>query len=627
MAKEFELTAIAVEYFRRLQTVSINLGRLNVLVGGNNAGKSSFLQAIHFGVSVATAARSVSRETFTQDTLLYCPSSDFTQLRHGDPYQNQSRFGTFKFTARNTTTASLAEYRVSVYRAKNAGNVGCRRIGDLRLGQTLTDATRPFSVYVPGLAGVPRVEEFRSEGVVRRGVAGGDANLYLRNVLFLIKRKGKLPGLLQHMRQVFPGFTIEVSFDNVTDVEIGVRVSTKAMGGRLCPIDLAGTGVLQALQIFSYITLFEPSVLLLDEPDSHLHPSNQVLLARALVAASKDFETQIIVSTHSRHLVDALRDEAHFVWLKDGSVAQQGKSLPLLALLMDLGAIDGFDRVRNGEVDWFILSEDTDMSMLSTLFGAAGFTLSRCEFRSYSTSSRMEAALELAAYINEVAPRTQVIIHRDRDCMTATEVVKIEEKIKSAKAIPFITRNCDVESYFVEPEHIAITLGTTNSEAAAWVEAMARHEHVALQHAFMRKRDEIKNSMYRGRTHEAPDTLTLCGTSIPLPIEFRLGKEMLRRCRSALQIHKRAGDLTKPTESLDVSDLISLRTNAQAAAAAAALSTGAPVIVTPPAAPLPALPSTAAPPTSPPPAPAPPPPPQQPVAGNAPSAPNSATTA
>jgi len=606
MAKEFELTAIAVGHFRRLQAVSINLGRLNVLVGGNNAGKSSFLQAIHFGVSVATAARSVGRETFTQDTLLYCPSSDFTQLRHGDPYQNQSKFGTFKFMAKNAATSLLVDYNVSVYRAKNAGNVGCRRHGDLRLGQTLTDATRPFSIYVPGLAGVPRVEEYRSEGVVRRGVAGGDANLYLRNVLLLIKRKGKLPGLLQHMRQVFAGFAIEVSFDNVTDVEIGVRVSTNAMGGRLCPIDLAGTGVLQALQIFSYITLFEPSVLLLDEPDSHLHPSNQVLLARALVAASKDFETQIIVSTHSRHLVDALRDQAHFVWLKDGNVAQQGTSLPLLALLMDLGAIDGFDRVRNGEVDWFVLSEDTDMSMLTTLFGTAGFNLARCEFRSYSTSSRMEAALELATYINEVAPRTQVIIHRDRDCMTPAEVAKVEAKIRAAKAIPFITRHCDVESYFVGAEHVAAALGITNSEAADWVEAVARHEHVALQHVFTRKRDEIKASMYRGRTHEAPDTLTLCGTSIPLPVELRLGKEMLRRCRSALQAHKRPGDLTSATGSLDVSDLIALRTSAQAAAAASA--GGAPAKVKLPPLPLP-LPPSAAPLAAPLPAtPAPPPP-------------------
>ena len=37
------------------------------------------------------------------------------------------------------------------------------------------------NVYVPGLAGISQFEQHRSESVVRRGVASGDANLYLRN--------------------------------------------------------------------------------------------------------------------------------------------------------------------------------------------------------------------------------------------------------------------------------------------------------------------------------------------------------------------------------------------------------------------------------------------------------------
>src|SRR3990167_4821054 len=88
--------------------------------------------------------------------------------------------------------------------------------------------------------------------------------------------------------------------------------------GRWCPLELAGTGVLQALQIFSYVTLFEPALLLLDEPDSHLHPDNQGLLASALQLAAAETTTQVILSTHSRHLVDALYEDSHFVWLKEG---------------------------------------------------------------------------------------------------------------------------------------------------------------------------------------------------------------------------------------------------------------------------------------------------------------------
>lgn len=557
MAREYELNRIHVKYFRRLRDAAIDLGRLNVVVGGNNAGKTSFLQAIHFGVSAASAARVTGRETFTQDTLLYCPSGDFTELRHGEPYLNQSQFGYIDFVGRHVSTGNNVDYTVTIYRGRNDGNVGCRRVGDYRFGLHITDPGKPFSVYVPGLAGVPRQEEYRSEGVVRRGVAGGDANLYLRNVLLLIRERGILPRLLERMRQIFAGFNIDINFDGATDVGIQVKVATQQDGGRSCPIDLSGTGVLQALQIFSYITLFEPTVLLLDEPDAHLHPSNQMMLARALISAASDFETQIICSTHSRHLVDALRDEAQFIWLREGVVEQQGNHIPLMPLLMDLGAIDGFDRLRSGQIDWFVLSEDSDMSMLKLLMQHAGFNLQRCEFRSYGSSTRLEAAIELASYIRDVAPRTRTLIHRDRDFMTADEVQRVENKIRQVDAVPFITQSSDIEGYFVQPAHIAAVLG--DRVAANWIDDVALANHVELQHAFTRKRDEVKNSLYRGRQAEAPDTITLLGPAIPLLLENRLGKEMLKKCRASLQELGVVADLVQPSAGLNIQDLRAIR--------------------------------------------------------------------
>lgn len=560
MSRDVEVTSVHIEQFKKLGEVDVELSRLNVLVGGNNSGKSSFLQAVHFGVTAALAARQTGRETFTQDTLLYCPSADFTELRHGEPYLNQSNFGVLRLAAKHLPEGDAVDYTVTLYRGRNEGNVGCRRRGDLKLGQLITDDVSPFSVYVPGLAGVPRSEEFRSEGVIRRGVAGGDANLYLRNVLLLIKEKGKMERLVARMQQIFPNFWIDVSFESRSDVGIGVRVSTSGDGGRVCALDLAGTGVLQALQIFSYITLFEPTLLLLDEPDAHLHPNNQALLARALIAAANDFETQVICSTHSRHLVDALSDDAHFVWLRGGQVEAQGAVLPKLPLLLDLGAVDGMDRIRAGEVDWFILTEDSDHALLRTLMQHAGFNLARCEVRSYSTSSRLEAAIELASYLREESPATEVMIHRDRDFMTDDEVQRVKRKIAAVGAVPFITRGSDVESYFVAASHLAVLGATDLGEVQDWLSELARSSHVELQHAFTRKRDEIRQSMYRGRFGDAPDTLGLLGVEVPLPVERRRGKTMLKLCRDGIRARFGVADsLGQATAGLDAGDLIQLR--------------------------------------------------------------------
>ena len=44
---------VMIERFKNIQSLNIDITGLTLLVGGNNAGKSSVLQSIQFGASVA----------------------------------------------------------------------------------------------------------------------------------------------------------------------------------------------------------------------------------------------------------------------------------------------------------------------------------------------------------------------------------------------------------------------------------------------------------------------------------------------------------------------------------------------------------------------------------------------
>jgi energy-coupling factor transporter ATP-binding protein EcfA2 len=535
------LTKLILEKFKKVDKVEIDLQGLNVLVGGNNAGKSSVLQGVHFSVIAAIASREAGRDTFTQDSLLYCPGRGFESLRHGSGYTNQTYFGFLRLFAEVPEDTKGQNYEIRIYRGRNEGNVGCQRSGSVRLGLMASSRDQLFSVYVPGLAGISQFEQHRSESVVRRGVASGDANLYLRNVLLLIKEKGKLDVLTQRMKNLFAKFSIWIQFDAVNDIYIDVQVSTTGLSGRRCPLELTGTGVLQALQIFSYVTLFEPRLLLLDEPDSHLHPDNQGLLAAALQETTNTTPTQVLVSTHSRHLVDALYDDANFVWLKEGKVHEQGVGLDKLPILLELGALDSFDKLMGGAYDWVVLTEDRDRRMLETLMSGAGFPMPRCLYYSYNTSSNLEGAKLLTDFILSHAPATKVVIHRDRDFMTDAEVAVIEASITKCGGIPFVTDGCDIDSYFVEPKHLAHQIGVEEPLVVAWLDQLATEDHTELQHVFTRKRDEIRNSLYRGKTGDCPDTMDLLGKSIPLSPDRRHGKKMIKRVRAGVKAKFNAG--------------------------------------------------------------------------------------
>jgi hypothetical protein len=48
---------VAIRRFKRIEQIEIPLGDVTLLIGANNSGKSSILQAIHFAVSIAQTAR------------------------------------------------------------------------------------------------------------------------------------------------------------------------------------------------------------------------------------------------------------------------------------------------------------------------------------------------------------------------------------------------------------------------------------------------------------------------------------------------------------------------------------------------------------------------------------------
>ena len=46
------LQSVRIQRFKRITDASIDLTGVNVLVGGNNSGKSSIIQGLHFGIAL-----------------------------------------------------------------------------------------------------------------------------------------------------------------------------------------------------------------------------------------------------------------------------------------------------------------------------------------------------------------------------------------------------------------------------------------------------------------------------------------------------------------------------------------------------------------------------------------------
>lgn len=90
--------------------------------------------------------------------------------------------------------------------------------------------------------------------------------------------------------------------------KVGNTITVKTEGlDKEVPLDAVGVGVSQLLPVLVLCLLSEPgSVILLEQPELHLHPALQQRLADFLIAIARSGR-QLIVETHSEYMVSRLR--------------------------------------------------------------------------------------------------------------------------------------------------------------------------------------------------------------------------------------------------------------------------------------------------------------------------------
>ena len=535
------IASVTIRRFKRLELIVLPLEETTLLIGANNSGKSSILQAIHFAVSIAQSARLVGEGvswrndafelSFNPSQLIYSPVADVLSLASGGvlreerPTQIEIEF----------ITSDGITCTIGLRRGRNR-NIAVSIVGR-QLGERLMDLEHPFTVYAPGLAGVPKEERYLSPGVVRRIVARGDANLALRNVLRMLRNDPTSWELfVQDMRSLFEGISIELSFNEPTDEN--VQAFFQLPGGPKLPIDAAGTSILQASQILAYVALFKPQVLILDEPDSHLHPDNQRSLCELVYKLTSSRDFQAIISSHSRHVLDTMKNKSQVAWLSKGTLVNE-PDLNATSVLLDLGALDSVDYFADGEIRCVVASEDSNKDPLRSILWSNGFIEEDTEVASYTGCSKVEAALVLGAFLRTKAANVHLIVHRDRDYMSETEAHSFSHRLANAHVLSFLTEGNDIESYFLNSHHLhslnpAIAIERIEELIAQATAETADKSYAAIINQRTMQAFKVRQDGGAQPNHGqiAIDARNAYDTD---PSSMRRGKEVLKRLQSLLQ--------------------------------------------------------------------------------------------
>jgi AAA15 family ATPase/GTPase len=466
---------IAIERFKKIEEAILELAPVNIFIGTNNSGKSSFIQGVQFAISSGQTLnlknarwyKGISRTLSLDSTdYLYAPTRHIENLYHGKKLTGSRLKGdrnTMEFKFLN----EIGESNISISRGKNGGFTTTLKGKDL--GDKICDINNPYCVYVPGIAGIPIEEKYEVPFAIKKSATRGDSNNYLRNILLSISNdNNKWQRFIDSINAIYIDTDVKVYFNPESSEFIDVKVINEDM---TLPIDSIGTGLLQAIQVFAYIEYFDPVLILLDEPDAHIHPTKQRMLANQLYNRSTENDKlKIVFSTHSRYILEALEDKAKVFHFQQGTVIPDVKGSKVL---LDIGAADADYLFSKKDLKYIIVTEDkvdnvTDKKdFIKKLIIANGLAEDNFVLHSYEGCSKVDFAKILKGFVSKQIPGIKLILHYDRDQRTDSDadIVKLKSHCEKMDIKLFLTEYSEIENYFCQPYHIMETYGLTIEES------------------------------------------------------------------------------------------------------------------------------------------------------------------
>jgi AAA15 family ATPase/GTPase len=548
------LKTINIKRFKNIEESDLELDRINILIGSNNSGKSSILQAIQFAVSVAQTSslekglvwRKNERmpTSISPNQLIYSPFRDVSALAPNRDLREEPQYAILIGFVDN----NLESVEISVRKGRNK-NITIELKGKT-LGEELRKIEEPFSIFVPGLAGIPSAEEYKTPSIVRKAAAKGDANNVFRNVLNLLyKDPENWHRFIEDFQLIFPNMDIYIDFNPDRDEFIEATIQ---IDGKKLPIDAAGTGVLQAVQILSYVNAYKPKLLLLDEPDSHLHPNNQRKLANMLIKLAEERDFQIILSTHSRHMIDEFNGDAKLHWVRNGGVVDES-TFDEASVLLDLGALDKGELLLHGTIKCVLLTEDDDITPMKAILEASGFNMKEVDPWSYKGCTKIDVALVLNAFIKKHASAATVLLHRDRDYQTDSEAEAFRTSIEKAGMRCFLTTGTDIESHYLLKRHIHdLYPSITLERAQAILDNCIEEAQLKSIEKFINSRTQVETAECRKRmaqVNHGEISREVNKLYEDNPIKYCHGKSVISRLRGKIRDEIKTNiDLYRATE-------------------------------------------------------------------------------
>ena len=499
------ITRVSFHRFKQFRDQTFGLKpHVSLLGGGNNSGKSTILH----GLAIWEFCRTAIEMERGADLFLTGYAGQGIGL--GDDEFSPINVPSLKHLWTNLKTQKDTErdgYTLKI-RCDWEQSTGARHLefalslSNDRLFVKPTDSNLaagdaiPRFAYLPPFAGMTDREMRLTGAIRRRRIGEGLAGAVLRNILLDMQERNArerltLRGnrtkisdsdlrslrasdpwelLQQNLRTTFSAELYIAPFREEYHSYIQVEVDKGDVDGYKLKrhrgynkrdLMVEGSGFLQWLSVFALATDPEINILLLDEPDAHLHSSLQEQLLDSLRAIASDTGKQILVATHSTEILRNAEPSA-ILHVRDGKGRYLTEEHQKVGLLAGLGSdyaprIDAVKRTKR----LLFVEGRTDVPVLQILADKLGLTWPK-SWVTWTTTRTQRERKQLYLALAEEIPGLVVLSLRDRDDEKVETVGSdLVDPAASGDAgfHPRRWRRRYIESYLVWPPAVAAATG------------------------------------------------------------------------------------------------------------------------------------------------------------------------
>lgn len=449
------INRIVFKNYRCFEDSELSFREMSIVVGSNNAGKSTIIESLRIVSAIAQKFKHSSYTTAPRELEL--------------PFTTRGINVNADLLKIDLKTV-VNQYKEDTYAHINAyfDNNICIRVylstdfiyavieSDKKIITTKSDAVRldDIRLYIMPQIGLIREDEpMLAKETVQRDMSTRLSSRHFRNELFLYKNE-HFDNFKELAQDTWPKLRIDdISYNqNVNRMELVVYDSDYA-----AEIGLMGSGLQMWLQIIWFISRCPTSsTIVLDEPDVYMHPE----LQRKILNIVKDNFRQVIIATHSIEIISGVNPyNIVTVDKKQKKMQYAGNYKAVQYIVNNLGSDYNLALIRLGSVKKCLFVEGKDIKTLTKIQSIINLKnpimidqLPSVELGGWSRFT--EALGTSRLFFDETKGDIKTFCILDRDYHTEQEIDDLYKKAKENYLELHVWKKKELENYLLTPKSI-----------------------------------------------------------------------------------------------------------------------------------------------------------------------------